>query len=655
MSAICGIYYYDGRTIRTDVSESMMRELRNNHIDASAIWSAGQLFFGCHAQHITPESVTETLPYHDALAGLTITADAIIDNRAELFETISIEYSRRDSIPDSLLILEAYQKWGRDCPKYLVGDFAFAIWDENQRELFCAVDHTGSRTFYYYQSKDCFAFSTLLNPLFVMPEIIGNHNETWLADFLASPAVESNLDAELTIYKDIYLLTSGAMLTVSHNGLQKQVYWQAIPQKKLKLNSNHEYDEAFREVFGEAVRSCMRSIRPVGAMMSGGLDSTAMAAMMAQNLRTSGQRLQVFSSVPISGYRDYLPSSLVADETPYIEAVREHVGNIDVTYCSLEGKHSLSETDRLLAIMEQPYKTIENLFWIDGVAAAAQKKNIGVLLHGSAGNLTVSWGNMQGYLLHLLQEGQWWKLIRQIRDRSKRYKQPLRAVLKMITPLFPCPIQKMLYKKKVEEIYDISPINPEFYRRSHVGERLKKCGYDNKSIRRVNSLEMRINNLNAIYFSQMGVAFTKLGLQYGMIVRDPCRDKRVIEFCLSLPEDQFVHNGCERMIIRRAMEGLVPNIVLHNDIQRGKQSADLAQRLQSLWPAIVGEIGRIGSYAKERQYLNIDKIKKTLVKYNELKDDATMDFDFLMLMRSLIFSRYLKQDAGKSTVGKVKL
>ena len=111
------------------------------------------VFFGCHAQWITPESIGEPFPYYDYERQLTITADAIIDNREELFERLQIDSDKRKTMPDSQLILLAYYKWGEDSPKYLVGDFAFMIWDEREKKLFGARDFSGSRTLYYYQNQ----------------------------------------------------------------------------------------------------------------------------------------------------------------------------------------------------------------------------------------------------------------------------------------------------------------------------------------------------------------------------------------------------------------------------------------------------------------------------------------------------------------------
>lgn len=102
---------------------------------------------GCLSQWITPESIGELLPYYDSNRQLAITADAIIDNRSELFERLQIKQADQNVITDSELILNAYQKWGEDAPKYLIGDFAFMIWDEKIQRLFGARDFSGEEPF----------------------------------------------------------------------------------------------------------------------------------------------------------------------------------------------------------------------------------------------------------------------------------------------------------------------------------------------------------------------------------------------------------------------------------------------------------------------------------------------------------------------------
>ena len=649
MSAICGIFSLDGRPVAHETSAAMMKKLGIYHADAVGNWQKQQVFLGCHAQHITPESVKEILPYHDEETGLTITADAILDNRNELCNLLGISHFYRAGISDSLLILKAYLKWGEECPKYLLGDFAFAIWDSKRQRMFCAVDHTGTRSFYYYRSHRLFAFCTLIKPLFVLRDITKAYNETWIADFLAKPCVNHQLDPELTPYQNIYLLSAGTSLMVRTYRASKQVYWQVEKQPELKMKTDGEYEEAFREVLGEAVHCRLRSIRPVGVMMSGGLDSTSVACMAAKHLAGNGEHLQAFSAVPMTGYRDWLPAFRRADETPYIEAVQEYSGNIDVTYCRFDGKHPLTDTDRYLAMLEQPYKVLENLFWVDGIMAAAQEHNIGVMLNGNAGNVTISWGSIQPYLLTLLRTGRWYKLLRESLAAAKMSKRPRRMLLQIYKELLlPYRLKKYINKSEHHErckmLLNLSPINPEFGRRSLVQDRFHRFGYDPLFAKQLDCLEERKQRLSPDLFSHGSVMFTKQSLAYRMVSRDPTADKRVIEFCLSVPDSQYVRDGKERFLLRRAMAGMLPDKVRLNDAVRGRQSADWTQRVQSSWSELAAEIRNIGTREAEKKYLDIARIQRELTNYNSLKDNAADDSNLRMLIRSLIFSRFLRQE-----------
>ncbi len=646
MSSVCGIYFLDGRPVTAETGEAMMRELGAYHADYAGTWYQGQVFLGCHVLFLTPESMLEALPYHDSAARLTITSDAVIDNRDELCNRLRIEPARMGNMADSQLILLAYQKWGRDCPKYLLGDFAFAIWDDRCRTLFCAVDHTGTKSFYYYRSGGVFAFSTLLRPLFVISGISKKYNETWIADFLALPTVMHQLDPELTMYKDIYLLPAGHTLTVKSERADKQLYWQVERQPELKLPSDNEYEEAFREVLGEAVRCRLRNIRRVGAMMSGGLDSTSVACLAARELKSrNNQRLISFSSIPEHGYRDWLAGKWIADETPYIEAVRQHNGNIDVVYCRAEGKHPLNGTDRLLEILEQPYKIIENLFWIDDIITKGKELDVGVILSGGAGNATISWGEPIAYLLSLYRGGKWLSMCRESWGFARLQDSPLKALYVLFRTLFPYNKQSLLHPRvdqQWQKILGLSVINRDFAKRVSVHERFRQFRY--LLFKPMDSWETRQTLLSPAAFSHNSVITTKLGLANQVVLRDPTMDKRVIEFCLSVPENQYVRNGRERDLIRRAMAGIVPDKVLLNETVKGAQGADWAQRIENNWTELKDEISKTGSLEIEREYLDIAKIQETLNKHNTLDDAAAENFGIRVLVRTLIFSRFLRKN-----------
>ena len=107
--------------------------------DGANIWYKGNVGLGHQAFHLTHESIHEVLPYYDPATRITITADCRLDNRTTLCQFFN--FDDEPHLSDSFLILCAYQKWGKNCPQYLLGEFAVAIWNERLQELLCFVDH----------------------------------------------------------------------------------------------------------------------------------------------------------------------------------------------------------------------------------------------------------------------------------------------------------------------------------------------------------------------------------------------------------------------------------------------------------------------------------------------------------------------------------
>ena len=127
MSAIFGMFRLDGKPVSQEVLSDMKNAMDYWGPDGSGIWCEGNIGLGHLLLHNTPESLNEKLPMVDSLDGLVITANARIDNRDELFNVLGISYPQRVDMPDSQLILRAYQKWGDDSPDRLLGDWSFAI------------------------------------------------------------------------------------------------------------------------------------------------------------------------------------------------------------------------------------------------------------------------------------------------------------------------------------------------------------------------------------------------------------------------------------------------------------------------------------------------------------------------------------------------
>ena len=315
MSGIVGIYQRQGEQVSAEQLNSMVESIAHRGTDGSKVWHEGNVGLGHLMLHTTPESLIEELPFCDRLTDTTITADARIDNRNELIDLLDLKRERAEKISDSSLILRAYHKWGRDCPAKLIGDFAFAIWDGREQRFFCARSPMGIKPFYYYCSPTLFAFASEIKALFCLPQITKEINQLRIA-YQLTGCFE---DEEITFYQDISRLPPAHNLVINRESKTSQEYWALDPNRRLKLGSDREYAEAFRELFVEAVRCRLRSAFPIGSTLSGGLDSSSITCTARKLLAGSDRELHTFSAIFPN-----LPKSDLAriDERYYMNVVK---------------------------------------------------------------------------------------------------------------------------------------------------------------------------------------------------------------------------------------------------------------------------------------------------------------------------------------------
>ncbi|WP_404452362.1 asparagine synthetase B [Virgibacillus necropolis] len=645
MSAITGIFHTNKEPIPIDHNELMMKALQKYPADDIQKWTNKNISLGCHAQWITPESLGEQIPYYDYERQLVITADAIIDNRDELFDKLQVDREHRKAIPDSQLILLAYYKWREEVPKHLNGDFAFMIWDEKEQKLFGARDFSGARTLYFYRNESRFAFSTTIEPLFTLPYIERELNEECLAEFLAIPTMVEAVDMFSTVYKSIQQIPPSHSITVLDGKVSLSRYNAIEVTDRLKLKSNKDYEEAFRHVFQKAVKAKLRTHGEVGSHLSGGLDSGSVASFAAKELKKERKQLHTFSYVPEESFTDWTPNYYVADERQYIKETVNHVGNISDDYLSFEGKSPLSEVDDFLNIMEMPYKFFENSFWLKGINEQAQQKGIRVMLNGARGNHSISWGSMKltyNYYTDLFKRFKWSRLLSELDSYCNNFNTGKSVMIPFVAKrAFPA-----VFPRKEQHHYNLPTfINPSFAQKTNVFEKLEGYGLDKNSGPIENLTEYRKNYYKQLYaWNKSGVAGTKLSLRYSIWDRDPTNDLNVIRFCLALPEEQYAIDGMERSLIRRAMKGLLPDKVRLNQSIRGIQGADAVHRMVSSWRSFITELHELVNDPKMNEFINVDVVKNSLSKIgNEPRMELIFEGEFKILTRSLIVYRFMKR------------
>ena len=284
MSGIVGILERGGQPVDHGLLRMLTHYLSFRGPDARETWVDGSVGFGHMLLRTTNESLAERQPA--SLEGrYTITADARIDCRAELLSQLSSAGRKVPKIAsDPELILHAYAEWGEQCVERLRGDFAFAIWDARRKTLFCARDHFGVKPFYFAELGETFVFSNTLNCLRLHPDVSEELNDAAIADFLL---FGMNCDLETTTYRDIRRLPPAHSLLVSATDIQLRRYWSLPTDGHIRYSRHEEYIEHFQELMRAAVADRLRTPR-VGIMLSGGLDSSSIAATAAEIARETG-------------------------------------------------------------------------------------------------------------------------------------------------------------------------------------------------------------------------------------------------------------------------------------------------------------------------------------------------------------------------------
>lgn len=567
MSAIVGIYNRTGQPVDPSCLKGMTDILAHRGPDGVGGWTSGPVGLGHRMLWTTPESLHEMLPFADDTAGVTITADARIDNRDELLPLLGLPDGPTASVSDSQVILAAYQKWGEDCPNHLLGDFAFAIWDEAAQKLFCARDHFGIKPFYYYSSDEMFAFATEKKALFSLSDVPRRLSEKRLADYLASFVEETTT----TFYEDLLRLPPAHTLTVTDLGSKQSRYWTLDSSRQVTYATNEEYAAKFRELFVEAVRCRLRSTFPVGSLLSGGLDSSAITCVAATLGKAQNrQPLETFSAV-----FDEIKS---CDEREYINAVLDHQEGLHPSFLQADAVNPLMDLKRILWHKDAPHIGA-NLSMIWSLYEMAEHRDVRVLLDGHDGDSTVSHGF--GRLRELAYSGHWGTLMREAAGVSRIDSLPPWVVIRSYVRecwLMPAVESNKLLGFVYRSVRQVSRrlrrlpaisvprfgwrqlLTEEFMSRCCLRERFLKAHNRGSHTARTE----REEHYRTLTYAGQALALEELDALCGahrMEPRFPFWDKRLVEFCLALPADQKLCDGWSRVIMRRAMEGLLPKKV----------------------------------------------------------------------------------------------
>jgi asparagine synthase (glutamine-hydrolysing) len=456
---------------------------------------------------------------------------------------------------DTEIIIHAYEEYGDACVKHFNGMFAIALWDARRRRLFLARDRVGIKPLYYWAGRDKLVFASELKALILHPDVPRRTNLAALDLFLTLEYIP----APHTIYEGIFKLLPGHTLVVEHGKLNITQYWD-VPFQPVS-QSEAECAEALSGLINEAVRMRLISDVPLGAFLSGGIDSSTIVGFMSQNM---SEPVQTFSI----GFEDD-----TYDEVSYANAVAKHFGtnhHVEVLQPDIA-----SLVEQLVPHHDEPFA--DTSIFPTYLVSKLASQNVKVVLSGDGGDELFA-----GYDTYLA-------------EKMDRYYGYLPGVLrKRVLPKFakwlpPQPAKKGLINK-VKRMVEGGALDPSLQHtrwmiflnsaekdslyqadlRATLNDQLTADyfgSYFEKANRLDSLAQQQYVDIKTYLADDILTKVDRMSMAVSIEARVPLLDYRIVEFALNLPAQMKLNGSRTKSILRNAVKGLVPDLVLEKPKQ----------------------------------------------------------------------------------------
>lgn len=622
MCGLAGIVSKNALLVTNERLRKMTDSLAHRGPDGEGHWinPSGNAAFGHRRLSIIDLSDTGTQPMH-YLNRYTIIHNGEIYNYTELKEELQKKGYSFYSKTDTEVIAAAYDCWEDDCVEHFDGMFAFAVWDEESKTMFAARDRFGEKPFYYYSDDQQFVFASEMKALWAAG-IACSPNRKMLFNFITIGYTDNPLDTEETFFDNIYKLPAATSLYyyADTRELDKEKYWDINIEDINTTISDEEATEQFMQLFQSSVQRRLRSDVEVGTSLSGGLDSSAVAAtinsFMSHNLSIgqSGSRVTAFTTI-FPGFEK--------DESAFAKQVADKF-NLNHFTTTASESDLINDLEKLSYHQEEPISSASVMAQYK-VYELAKQQGIKVLLDGQGADETLA-----GY--HKYYKYYWQELFMkrklmtsgEIKSARKNGIKENFGPRNILAALFPDFASVFLEKQYLLHALQQEDLSAEFKKMQS-----KKAYYTTPAI----------NNLNGIlYFNTMEHGLEEL-LRYadrnsmanGRETRLPFLNHELVEFLFTLPSKFKIRKGWTKWLLRKGMENSLPPEITW---RRDKTGFEPPQKLWMQNNAVQAMIKEAKSKLVKEKILKPEVLNKNI---EPLGSNDADNFDWRYLSASKLF------------------
>lgn len=502
-----------------------------------------------------------------------VAGDVRLDARDGLAHSLGLEPGAAVRLSDLELVHEAFERWGANAPEHLLGGFAIIAWERATRRLHLVCDTSAEKLLYFRLDPHRVIVATRAPIILAVPGVPRAVDPSALIGFY-----DDLLENGPTPLAGIEAVAPGRAVVIGPDGnCVRRRWWHPPSRDAWTRLTIDEPRQRFNEVFRAAVADRLRGDLPAGGFCSGGLDSTAVAAVAADVLAAQGRTYRTYTSVPHPDWRRREPSPRVDDEREYVRMLARRHPNIIPTFVATEGVIFLDCLPVLFAGSGGPLRNTPNAGWYLAIEDLMTADGVRRPLNGNLGNATMSLN--ADILVDLLEGKRLRDIARELRASPREF---LHAVVRLLDDGVRGPVLRRVgaggpgpgheWRLRVA-------LRPEVAAR--YGLRAREAKRD--------IVSLTLGTKKQLFQRMLESIFRLAPVNRQVDHLDPTIDRRLVELCWSLPPTEFRRGSTNRRLVRRAMRGLVPDEIRLRGA-RGAQAPDedmhLSRRLDDLRDAV---------------------------------------------------------------------
>lgn len=658
MSGFVVVLRKDERSPDAELQEAMLRSLRIFGSDRHGSADSGRFsLMWAHDTGYTPHDAFERQPVRAGDRWMAVCVGYLM-HREELAQALDLPQPQAERLPDSALVMKAWERWGEGCLDHISGPVSFVVCDTESNRLFVARAMERGPAVYVHEDSNRILLATTTKPIFCDPSVVREVDELRIADAL----VLNHEDRRRSFFKGVGIVPSGHVARATPAGIAMAQHYFLDRVKDVRFAKDEDYVEAARELLAKAVASSMRACETPALSLSSGLDSTTLAVTMLEQVRSQqvshALPVKAFTAVPASFWDGAVRPRHAGDERAPVEALAHRYPGLEVEYVPSEHAPFDHGLDLLQSYADVPLRGVGNMPWGTEIALRCRQAGKRVMLTGASGNGTLSMAAEGVIFGTWLRQGRWAHLARE--HHAAMRLNPVGNYVKILAGrMFLTALPDWLYDRVRHRRHgqggggfrSFSAIHPDYARDLGMNERLAELDWDDryrtpKTRRQLMEIMVRRGARD-----ESGALSEAMKAMAGVQGRDPLGDRRLLEFCYAIPDEQFFQGGQDRSLIKRVMAGKLPHEVLQ--APRGEQSADWHGRMTRDLPRIAEEIERLADDPAMARRLDLERLRQAVRDWPErtpMAGSGHPEAAFLRyaISRAVAVARFVHQVEGRN-------